>query len=87
MVEEAGAFALLWGFIKWASAPIIGLICWAIRGILGDMKALRDDIHKHEVESANKFGMVEANVKTLTDTLPRIHERLDEIMNFLMSKK
>lgn len=65
---------------------VFSIIGYFIKRTFSDIKRIEDKQARHEIDAAEKYGVLSANVKTLTESLPRIHERLDDLVNFLMKK-
>lgn len=81
----------LWALMKWAFSALGGLLLavlgYNVRRAQNDLDNMKEAQHKHETESAEKFGEIKANIKMLSETIPRIHERIDDIHSFLISGK
>lgn len=84
---DAGFWGAIIGLLKWLGGGVVAMLCWVVRGIISDAKEMKASLNKHEVESAARLGRMEAVVEQFGSTATRIHERIDELNNYLRGKK
>jgi hypothetical protein len=80
---DAGWFGVLVAILKWVPTLLIAPFVW----LFNNQRSISATLHKHEIDAAGKFGKIESIVERFDSTATRIHERIDEMNNYLRGKK